>query len=275
MEKTLKGIGAVSIAFIMALTIIPLVGSSQAFAKAGKCSLVKKVIVQKYDKAKKKWITSETTSYKYNKHKDPVKITDKYHDSREGSDSIVIKYDYRNGKRNTHTIKRDGDTDTVTFNKKGNPIKRVYKSPVYGDQVTTYSYYKQGTIKQETSESKEENGKTEIYKTKYSTVFKKKLPVKVTLTEFSDGIWGTPRQTQHFNKKGFIQEVKLAEVKSLVKYKMKKGRIAMVAQDNKGFNGDWKERKKIIYTKGKISKARYRNMINEIVWGGEIQFCWY
>ena len=238
--------------------------------------------VKHYVKSGSKWKWNSSTTYKYNKKNDPVKIymTSKVGKKKKYKVTCTIKYTYKNGKKTEAKQYRKENNGPnyletkTTYDSKGRPsVVEFYDaddaSIIYS--TSKYVYGKNGYI----TKIKGTNGDTVI---KYKWNGKKAKALKSYL--ITDGEKFKMAQTS-FNKKGFVYKPRVytqADPVMIYTYKMKNGQVNTINLEMQEGYDRYYEKYKISYTKKRIPQKRYRAMINGVVCGNypdTIGTVWY
>ena len=290
-----------TIAILLAVAMVAtlcMTGSAMAKAKKPSYKLLKSVKVTKYDKDKKKWVTSCNYSFKYNKKNDPVKIIQKY---SNGTVTTVNSFKYKNGKKKSMTTKqvsvfsksggkvsketRKGATST--YNKNGYRVSDKFseKKPDYSYTVTNTYKYKKGYIVLKEynwlTKYKEGHGK-EQGQIKNTIKFQKKgIPSSVItrVKGYTNTKWSDPVYKATFNKEGLYKKYIHVDNKLIFTFKYKynkQGLVTCVDTTRKDIKSNvvTKTRYTFKYTKKKTNLKRYGNMINQYTMEPKHSF-WY
>lgn len=285
--------------------------AAPALAKSKKVkkgpALVKAVIVKTYDDEDKKWEKDYKEVYKYKK-KYPTLIRRMEYNSNQISES-VYKFKFKGKKAKSvvgmNALKQKWGTAKFSKGLRVKYTEKNYPGAYYRYNTKGTYKWKKGFIVQHkrnstTSYKGEKNTYINNSTYKYKIAMKKGLPKKIAGTyESSSATKGeTPsksspddtKYTGYYGKAGIIKMVgekygtEKEEVYRKYAVKFKKGRVARVIQykRNKDYDtGKVTYRASAIYsfayTKEKISKQRYCNMINDILDVGDTygKFCWY
>ncbi len=275
-----------TIAILLAVAMVAtlcMTGSAMAKAKKQTYKALKSVTVKYYVEGLIKWRTSEIINFKYNKQGDPIKITEK----GEYRDYITEnKFTYKKGKKKSlvskiSIIEHDApsidctETHKISYNKNGQRVKDTKTINDFGEITErVYKYkYKKGYVTREICEN------SDVGNYKYNIKFKKGLPSKITSYHIEDSKW-TEGSAAIFNKYGFYKKTSLSVdwIIQKYKYKTKNGLVVKAARDYHENNVEYDLDNTYIYTfkytKKKISKKTYRNMINSCMNGNYCMF-WY
>ncbi len=260
-----------TIAILLAVAMVAtlcMTGSAMAKAKKQTYKALKSVTVKYYDEDAKKWETSRTVNFKYNKLGDPIKITDK----TEHHDRIIVnKFKYKKAKKKSLVSKdtfdyhssaviKEKNTHKISYNKYGLRVKdnkNIFYFGEYVDRVVKYKY-KKGYVTNV-------NGTDDSWK--YNIKFSKGLPTKIT-SYYKEGSKWEETSNATFNKLGLYKKITYSEgrKRNNYMYTVKKGlvtKVEAIQEDN--LSGEKETSKQIYtfkYTKKKISAKNYKNMIN-------------
>ena len=290
-KKALKRIMAFSLIAVMTVAFMPAFGVGQAYAAKAKPKgrLVKSV--KHEEMIDGKWVKTSKTTYAYNKKKDPSTIRE-YHYNLDGTlqAKYAFKYSFKyrkNGKRLSSSMTTEGDEPgtvrTCKYDKYGHLTRYEFRDDE-STNVANVKYSKTGYYLKTLNEytSSEQDG-SDSWASKCKVTLKKGLPVKMNCYyQASDWVKACVmtfcKKTP--SKKGLIAGKQYTESKDKksFKYKMKKGRVTSVTVtivDNAGKKS--KERFTFSYTIKTAKKARYTNMINNIIDNGYsgYEFRWF
>ena len=275
---------SIALAVTIAL-MITLLAPMPVMAASGGGPLVKNVKQYNYNTTNKKWEISNKRQYTYNKAY-PAQIDFTSYSSETKS---PYKYKYKMKKNKPKSAKEINPlgkkATSLKYNKKGLRTKSSYNNYFKRQGETrTYKYNKNGFATSQTYKYKYKysNGtkyvsdsSTDYYTYNYS--MSKGLPKRMICTyayNYGSGRQESSTRTEvKYNKKGLITSISYlysdGTVSSSYKvsYKTKKGKIASATIYYTDYDGKKTPRTKISfgYTKTKVAKARYANMINSFI----------
>lgn len=280
------------LAMVVAL-MVPMPVAAKSSKSSGK--LVKSVTHYSLSSNGSSWVLGSKTSYKYDKKKNPKEIKatgyTNYLGVPVGAQSSVytLKYKYKGKKAKSMTVSKEGFTESTAKYLKGklasrNVLDRWSNSDgTYAEVSSTaeyFSYAKNGLpVAGAKSIARSETGEKDYNSTSnYTYVWdqKKGIPslLLVTVTDPADPE-AVYTMYVHFNKKGLATDCGYYDREKgtferpvyVYSYTMKKGVVKEAVVHKVLEDGTTKptDLYKFKYTKTKISKSRYFNMINSFV----------
>ena len=277
---------SIALAITIAL-MVTLLAPMPVMAASGGGPLVKTVKQYRYNTVSKKWEIQSKTQYTYNKAYPTQVDTTSY--LAETKSPYKYKYKMKKGKPKSAKVTNPlgVKSTSLKYNKKGLRTKYSYKDYYKREKENrTYKYNKNGFVTSQTysykykyqSGTKYET-ETNKYYYKYSYTMSKGLPKKMISSYAYD--YGSGRQEStlrrevKYNKKGLITSISYLYADGSispeykVSYKTKKGKVTAATVYDVDYNGKKTPYRKISfgYTKTKVAKARYANMINSCVAG--------
>ena len=279
---------AVLFAFAPMMTGVSDVAMAKSKAKNKvKYNLVKTVTFYDYNAGSKKWIKTRTLSYTYNKKGEISKVKLNNYNTNymkdRYTDTIKCTHKYSKGKKTTTNFgakyPREQWNKEYTYSKSGK-IKKynyTYKMTDWQNQLKVendlrkFTYDKKGGIKTCTGFGTTGDEERSTFNNKYKSTMKGGKYKKIALT--STSTYGNVHKgTYNFNTKGYLKSSKGYISKSFKYTANKKKLITTINESRKysGYSQKSKHKIKIAYNNKKTTEKRYRNMINQLVCGGDL-----